>query len=703
MDAALAICWRDLRAALASPLAWTTAAAWGLITGLVLSLDLYRLHGTPGAADPIIAGALGLGALLLLPVVPALTMGSFTGERQQRTLTLLLALPARPAAIALGKWLAAMGLVGLLLAVTAVQAAILSLVTDVDAAGLVAGLAGLALVGAAGAALGIWMSLVAESALTAFVLGFAGLAVWLLLGVPADREGALWQRVLAAVGLWPRIGPLLGGRLGLGDAVFCLALAGVSLSMAGAGLSSLRHGVRRVPWGTGLLAAAVAVLAVVAADRTGWRIDLSPDRRFELHPRLVEIARSAGPVEVVALWPREVDNAAGPVLDRLRSLAGAAPELRLRRIDPVLQAGERAALEESVGRVAPPAVVVRSGTRAVRLGLDGDLVRSLQRELAGALVALGDPRPPLALFTQGHGELRPGGGPEDGIDPLADQLRLAGFRVALAGPSLPPDALVVVAGPLAPFGPDLGRVAAHLRDGGGLLVLADDRAPADLARLMAATGLVLPQSGTRQPPVVVRALRRHDTGAERGLPHHRLVLLGGDSIAAHHPAARGAAQGGVSVLSPWTTPIAAEPPAQGLLWAPPGDHWLAPRTAPLDPPQDIAVLPPAALAAAVELPVQPGSLRPHGPRAVLWGSRQAAAEATLADGRWANGRLLADLAGWAARRAPPPEIPPAELRAWQVDAGDGLLAMVSALLAAILPCLLLVPAVLTWWDRRMGR
>jgi hypothetical protein len=356
-----------------------------------------------------------------------------------------------------------------------------------------------------------------------------------------------------------------------------------------------------------------------------------------------------------------------------------------------------------VGRLAPPAVVVRSGTRAVRLGLDGDLARSLQRELAGALVTLADPRPPLALFTQGHGELRPGGGPEDGLDPLADHLRLAGFRVALAGPGLPPEALVVVAGPTAPFGADVGRLAAHLRDGGGLLVLADDRAPADLARLLAATGLVLPQAATRQAPAVVRALRSHDTGAERGLPHHRLVLLGADTIAANHPAARGAALGGVSVLSPWTSPIAVEHPALVLLSGPVGDHWAAPRTAPLDPPQDLGVLPPLALAAAVELPVQPGSLRPHGPRAVLWGSRQAAAEATLADGRWANGRLLADLAGWAARRAPPPEIPPAELRAWQVDAGDGLLAVVSAFLSAILPCLLLVPAVLTWWDRRMGR
>ena len=54
---------------------------------------------------------------------------------------------------------------------------------------------------------------------------------------------------------------------------------------------------------------AVLALIVAGAQRTGWKIDVSADRRFTIDPALVRIvADLKDPVSVVAIWKRENDG-----------------------------------------------------------------------------------------------------------------------------------------------------------------------------------------------------------------------------------------------------------------------------------------------------------------------------------------------------------------------------------------------------------
>lgn len=107
------------------------------------------------------------------------------------------------------------------------------------------------------------------------------------------------------------------------------------------------------------------------------------------------------------------------------------------------------------------------------------------------------------------------------------------------------------------------------------------------------------------------------------------------------------------------------------------------------------------LAAACDYAPHEMSVRPEqGARILLWGSRDAASDSVLEQRIYANEDLLLDALRWLARRLPLTGIPPADIRAVQVEATDGQMQLVLALLVVVLPCLCLGGAMLAWWERR---
>jgi hypothetical protein len=91
------------------------------------------------------------------------------------------------------------------------------------------------------AALGVWISLVVDTAIAAYVITFAAIAVLVLLGTLGDQgwHGALGR----AMGLAQRAGPFFRGELRLGDVAWFIGLAAAALVMAHSALSARRiHG-----------------------------------------------------------------------------------------------------------------------------------------------------------------------------------------------------------------------------------------------------------------------------------------------------------------------------------------------------------------------------------------------------------------------------------------------------------------------------
>ncbi len=486
---------------------------------------------------------------------------------------------------------------------------------------------------------------------------------------------------------------------------------------------------------------AVIVILIAAADRTGWLVDASADRRYTVHPRLAElVAKQIEPVELVGIWTLEHAEALAPVEALARQLGGApgvtAGKVTYRHIDPELHQPLVAAFAKDHGECLPDMLYVVRGKRMVRIALAPGIRLTLQRELGGALVTLADTNPPKALLLAGHGELRSRGGAADGDDLLAHTLELAGYAVdrrdsASAAP-IPPDAVLVVGGPMSPLGRELDALSAHLTDGGGALILADDRTPADLNAWLRRRGFFLgdppaelnpaaPVSAT--PPGIVVSLRRHVVGQEAAFPHPNLAI-DGPLINPDHPVSGPVANGGVALLSPFTTAVwvldpamvgaqaqalagaftaLGTPPFQGatLLRTAPADAWLKSRAAPFAVPENLENRGFLPLAGAIEYAPATESVRAGvGGRLLVWGSRQAASDGVLGRGVFANEELLRRGVDWLARRTAPTSIPPAELTAFRVDATDQTLWFLFAALVLILPCIFLGGAMLTWWDRR---
>jgi ABC-2 type transport system permease protein len=241
MTGAWHIARRDLRAAFGSPLAWLVLLAWTALDNLVFAFQLHDAFRGQGAGLPLSLGALHLGVFLLMLLAPAITMGAFAQERAQGTMQLLLTAPLSEAQLVAGKFLASWGILLALVAATLVQPLTLAFISQVHLPSLAAGYLGLALAAMLFAALGIWVSLVVDTAVAAYVLTFGAIAVLMLIGAGA---GDSWYgRFAAAAGLGPRAAAFFQGEVRLGDTAWFLALSGGFLALSHATLQGRRiHG-----------------------------------------------------------------------------------------------------------------------------------------------------------------------------------------------------------------------------------------------------------------------------------------------------------------------------------------------------------------------------------------------------------------------------------------------------------------------------
>ncbi|MBA3684641.1 MAG: ABC transporter permease subunit [Planctomycetes bacterium] len=242
MNALWSIARRDLLAAFGSPLAWLVLACWAFVTnGWFVFLVLYPIHGTQGSEQPLFVDTLGVGVVLLTLLAPALTMNSFASERSQGTMQLLLTVPVREIHLVLGKFLAAWLILGALVAATFAQIAVLVLVSAIQVPHLVAGYLGLLLTCAFFAGLGVWISILVDSVVAAYVLTFGAIAVLLLVSA-VGQVGALgW--INRGFSLMDRARPFFTGEIRLAGIAWFVAGTAAFLTLAHAALCARRiHG-----------------------------------------------------------------------------------------------------------------------------------------------------------------------------------------------------------------------------------------------------------------------------------------------------------------------------------------------------------------------------------------------------------------------------------------------------------------------------
>jgi ABC-2 type transport system permease protein len=162
MQRTLTIAKREFRAYFNSPAAYIVICLFLLMMGFFFWNPFFLINRAS------VRNMYDLMAILLLPTAPALTMGLLAEEKRTGTIEILLTMPVRDTEVILGKFLAAFGLLSVLLLLTLAYPISVSTLGNLDWGPVWAGYLALLLQGGAMLALGVLASSWTDNQLIAF-------------------------------------------------------------------------------------------------------------------------------------------------------------------------------------------------------------------------------------------------------------------------------------------------------------------------------------------------------------------------------------------------------------------------------------------------------------------------------------------------------------------------------------------------------
>lgn len=216
-----AIFRRELAAYFITPIGYVYLTAFYLLAGYQYAVLLLS-----GSAD--MAAEFSFLYTVVVLLTPVLTMRLFSEERRQKTDQLLFSAPVTLGGVTAGKYFAAVAVYLLGIAVTLPQAVVLSFFGEVNWSLVAGNFAGIALVGMAAIALGMFVSAHTESQMVAAIGGFAAMLAALSLNsiarlVPIAPLRALLQEAA----FYSRYYRLTMGLISASDVFFFASFAGV--------------------------------------------------------------------------------------------------------------------------------------------------------------------------------------------------------------------------------------------------------------------------------------------------------------------------------------------------------------------------------------------------------------------------------------------------------------------------------------------
>lgn len=224
MRQALTIAGRDLRATYVSVFGIGLTAAFAALAGVLLVFDL---RGDQARLDLWFASLfVALGVLAAL-----LSMRAFAEEERSGTLELLLTSPVHDWQVAVGKLLGAAGVLAAVIVATIACPLLVSSMGNPDAGPIVTGYVGLVLVGLGLLALGIAVSAATSNPLVAAAGTLAVLVALWLMGVLAGGLGGRLHVVLEYLSPTSHVTGFMRGTVALADVAYFVSL--VIVGMAG--------------------------------------------------------------------------------------------------------------------------------------------------------------------------------------------------------------------------------------------------------------------------------------------------------------------------------------------------------------------------------------------------------------------------------------------------------------------------------------
>ena len=231
--------------------------------------------------------------ILLIFLVAALTMRSWSEERRAGTLESLLTSPVSPWHLILGKFFASLALVALALLLTAPLPITVSLIGPLDWGPVIGGYVASLFLAAAYISMGLYASSRTDNPIVALILTVALAGAFYLIGssLITTLFGQTVGGVLALIGSGSRFDSITRGVFDIRDIYYYLSLVGIFLSLNRLSLQRLSWagkpfsaGHRRWGWLVGLAIINFALANVWLNAVGGVRLDLTRDKLYSLSP-----------------------------------------------------------------------------------------------------------------------------------------------------------------------------------------------------------------------------------------------------------------------------------------------------------------------------------------------------------------------------------------------------------------------------------
>ncbi|NRA40267.1 MAG: ABC transporter permease [Planctomycetes bacterium] len=193
--------------------------------------------------SPLFLNSMYTGYMFLTLIAPAITMNSFALERSQGTMQLLQTVPIKEWQLVGGKFLASWIMLSSLVLATLVQPICLYFISEVHVYPLMAGYLGYIGLCLLFSSIGIWISLLVDSPIAAYVLTFGCIMLLHLFGLYSNGEEGILNSIGSFIGLGPRMNTFLSGDLQLGGILYFVGLSLVLLTLCHGALRARRiHG-----------------------------------------------------------------------------------------------------------------------------------------------------------------------------------------------------------------------------------------------------------------------------------------------------------------------------------------------------------------------------------------------------------------------------------------------------------------------------
>ncbi|MCR4435301.1 MAG: ABC transporter permease [Clostridiales bacterium] len=217
-----AIFKREVKAYFYSPIAYVLTGLFIFISSIFFLQNLFGQIGT-------FNDNLSSMALVLLFIIPILTMRALAEERKNGTEVLLVTSPVSVWGIVMGKFLAALFMLLVMVVITFIYPLILVAFGGALTVQLVGGYIGFILMGASCIAVGIFASSLTENQVVAAVIGFISLLTMWLIDFIANFSGGLFAQILQWFSIISRYNDFSRGILSLSPVVYYLSFIGVFL------------------------------------------------------------------------------------------------------------------------------------------------------------------------------------------------------------------------------------------------------------------------------------------------------------------------------------------------------------------------------------------------------------------------------------------------------------------------------------------